>query len=335
MRVLGIDARGISARGGSASGGDAGPGAGIAHATRELIEELEKRSSEYGIELQVYRERMSGWGLSRALRRDGISHVLVPSGAVSPFIRGAVFPWIHDLAIFDHPEWFPQSAFKRFVTTNLFLNGLKRAKHIFSVSEDTRRAAADKSGVDVSDITVTYQGIKTSFLHGRKLYQREPYALILGTVEPRKNISFITDLWDDVRLRIPEARIVVAGKRGWGNVRLGKAEVVDRFDDVKRDELLKNASMLLLPSLHEGFGRTALEAMTLGVPVIASKRGAIPEVVGEVGVLLDPEDRQAWIQAIVNGFEGRLDGKLGIERVKRFSWEKTARIMLAKIDECW
>lgn len=325
MRILGVDARGI----------DAGMGAGIAHATRELVEELERQASGFGIEVKVYREVMGGFDLARLAKRDGIDHLLVPSGAVSPFIEGVIFPWVHDLAIFEHPEWFPQSLLKRLLTTYFFLRGLRKAKHIFSVSESTRQEIVRKAGIDRASITVTYQGVKTSATHGQELYQREPYALILGTIEPRKNITFITDLWDDIRLRIPEARLVVAGKKGWGNVRLGKAELVDTFDDVGRDELLKNASMLLLPSLHEGFGRTVLEAMTLGVPVVASHCGAIPEVVGDAGILLDPEDRQGWIQAIAQGFEGQLDGGKGIERAKCFSWEKTARIMLAKIDEYW
>jgi glycosyltransferase involved in cell wall biosynthesis len=325
MKRLGIDARGI----------DAGPGAGIAHATRELIEELEKRASEYGIALFVYRERMGGRDLAKKMKEDGVDHVLVPSGAVSPFVSGAVFPWVHDLAIFDHPEWFPQSFFKRFVTTRLFLYGLKRARHIFSVSEDTKKAITDKTGIGVMNITVTYQGIKQGEFLGKEMYQREPYALILGTVEPRKNISFVTDLWDEVRSVIPEARLVVAGRRGWGNVRLGKAEVVDVFDDARRDELLKNASMLLLPSFHEGFGRTALEAMAMGIPVVASRRGAITEVVGDAEILLEPSDKTGWVETIVEGFQGRIDGEKGKRQAERFSWEKTARIMLAKIVECW
>ncbi len=325
MKRLGVDARGI----------DTGLGAGIAHATRELVEELERRAGEYGITLFIYRVQMSGRDLAMKMKEDGVDHVLVPSGAVSPFVRGAVFPWVHDLVIFDHPEWFPQSVFKRFVTTRLFLYGLKRARHIFSVSEDTKKAITDKTGIGVMNITVTYQGIKQGDFLGKEMYQREPYALILGTVEPRKNISFVADLWDEVRSVIPEARLVIAGKKGWGNVRLGKAEVVDVFDDARRDELLKNASMLLLPSFHEGFGRTALEAMAMGVPVVASDRGAIPEVVEAAGRLLDPMDRAGWVKAIVDGFEGRIDGGKGKEQAERFSWEKTARIMLAKIVECW
>lgn len=326
MKRLGIDARGI----------DAGPGAGIAHATRELVDALQEYAPTAGVELVVYRETMSGSQLSSQLMRDKIDRVFVASGAVSPFIGGDVYPWVHDLAIFRHPEWFPQSFWKRFLTTRLFLKGLRRAKHIFSVSEDTKRNIKGIAGINESRITVTYQGIRGSLGFARDEDRHgEKYALILGTVEPRKNIAFIDELWGDVRRQVPDAKLLIAGRNGWGNVSIRNAERIERVSDEERDCLIANASMLLLPSHHEGFGRTALEAMAQGVPVIASNRGAIPEVVDGAGVLLGPGDREGWVAAIVDGFAGRIDGRVGIEQAKRFSWERTARIILAKIAEDW
>jgi glycosyltransferase involved in cell wall biosynthesis len=104
-----------------------------------------------------------------------------------------------------------------------------------------------------------------------------------------------------------------------------------QFDDAQRDEFVRHAAVLLLPSLHEGFGRTALEAMSAGVPVIASNRGAIPEVVGEAGLLLDPYSKEEWVKAIVGAFEGQLDGSKGPAQAARFSWDQTAGIILAKL----
>ena len=163
-------------------------------------------------------------------------------------------------------------------------------------------------------VTVTYQGIRPI-----EKGETKAYALVLGTINPRKNIPFLEALWPEVERRCPGVQLLIAGKP-----RL-------TFSDARRDDLVAHAAMLLLPSLHEGFGRTALEAMSAGVPVIASNRGAIPEVVGEAGLLLEPDDREGWIQAIVDGFEGHLDGSAGRARSKRFSWQKTADIMLAKL----
>jgi glycosyltransferase involved in cell wall biosynthesis len=142
-------------------------------------------------------------------------------------------------------------------------------------------------------------------------------------VNPRKNVKFIENLWPEVERQVPGAKLVIAG------------EPYMKFDDARRDELVRHASILLLPSLHEGFGRAALEGMSAGVPVIASHRGAIPEVVGDAGTLLDPADRAAWIKAIIQGVKGELDGSRGQAQARRFSWEATAHNILAKIAKDW
>lgn len=303
---LGIDLRHVPVH---------GTGAGVSHASVELAEALQR---EAGSEIQIELLQKPGSFLTvrTFIREKRIGCLLVPSGAVPPCIPIPCFPWVHDVEIFDHPEWFDQSFIKRFITTRLFLSGIKRAPHVFAVSEDTKRKLIQLTGISEQKVTVTYQGIKP-ISQG----QKKGYALILGSVNPRKNIPFIQELWPDVQKQVPRAELIVAG------------QPYMTFDDRTRDELVRNASVLLLPSLHEGFGRTALEAMSAGVPVIASRRGAIPEVVGDAGLLLEPMDRLGWIKGIVAAFEGRLDGTRGRERSKEFSWTKTARIMLAKLAE--
>src|SRR5690349_3011273 len=105
---------------------DGSPGAGVSHASKRLSEAL-------GV------ITLTGPGsflkVRRFVKENDLDALIVPSGAVPPFVQCDVFPWVHDLAIFDHPEWFPQSGFKRFLTTNLFLQGLRKAKHVFCVSE--------------------------------------------------------------------------------------------------------------------------------------------------------------------------------------------------------
>lgn len=292
-----------------------GPGAGVTHASVELAEAITRQAGDR-FEISILKE--SG-GFSKArtfIKKNEIDCLIVPSGAVPPFMPVPCFPWVHDVEIFEHPEWFAQSWLQRQITTRLFLNGVKNAPHIFSISEDTKRRLIALTGISEDDITVTYQGIKP-ISPGEK----KPYALILGSINPRKNIPFIQSLWPDVEQAVPNAKLVIAGLP------------LMTFDDRERDELIRHATVLLLPSLHEGFGRTALEAMSAGVPVIASNRGAIPEVVGKAGLLLDPIDRLGWTRGITTAFQGLLDGERGIERSKQFSWERTANIMLAKLAE--
>ena len=83
------------------------------------------------------------------------------------------------------------------------------------------------------------------------------------------------------------------------------------------------------PSLYEGFGLPALEAMACGVPVVASHAGSLPEVVGEAGILLDPDDAEAWADALervlLDGQEAKKLRETGLERAANFSWEEAAR----------
>ncbi|PYN09584.1 MAG: glycosyltransferase family 1 protein, partial [Candidatus Rokuibacteriota bacterium] len=99
--------------------------------------------------------------------------------------------------------------------------------------------------------------------------------------------------------------------------------------------LYRGARMLLLPSLYEGFGLTALEAMACGTPVITSNTSSLPEVVGDAALLVDPLDTAAIADAIARLFtDGRLGSELrerGLARARLFSWEKTGRAVQAAI----
>ena len=97
----------------------------------------------------------------------------------------------------------------------------------------------------------------------------------------------------------------------------------------RRTELFRSARFFLMPSFEEGFGLPALEAMAAGVPVIASRRGSIPEVVGDAGILIDPADPSALSAALESVLaDGCLWENLrqrGIARAVPFTWEQTAR----------
>jgi glycosyltransferase involved in cell wall biosynthesis len=96
--------------------------------------------------------------------------------------------------------------------------------------------------------------------------------------------------------------------------------------------LYQNAAALVYPSRYEGFGLPLVEAMASGTPVLASRAASIPEVVGESGVLLDPDDPRRWSDAIVSVMtDAVLRARLrsdGLSRAAMFSWERTARITL-------
>lgn len=305
---------------------DGSPGAGIAQATAGLWSALRIEASSFNIECRDHREC-----------KDGDPY-FSPSGVIPWGRRGPIFPWVHDLAIFSHPEWFPESWLRRQYTTRRFLYGLQKATHVFCVSEDTRQVVLNRASIPQEMTTVTSEGVN---LPERvlPLEEREDTVVILGTVEPRKNIPFVTGLWLQIQSRLTRpTKLIIAGKDGWGHVKIEHKEGIERqssLSNEERDVLLQKTKLVLVPSFYEGFGRVALEAMAAGTPVIASKVGAHPEVVGEGGVLLDLGTKDQWVNETVRLLEDSNDWKkqqdAGRIQAESFSWSLVARRILAVI----
>ncbi|MFH1280211.1 MAG: glycosyltransferase family 1 protein [Candidatus Beckwithbacteria bacterium] len=185
------------------------------------------------------------------------------------------------------------------------------------------------------------------------------YILFLGTIQPRKNLVRLVEAFSRIttegselalrdRLSINsrlEVRnqtrtdLIIAGKKGWMTEEIYEAPkkygVQDRVKFIGRVAeadivaVYKMASLFVWPSLMEGFGLPILEAFASGVPVIASKRGALPEVVGEAGLLIDPENVEELAKAIDLVFKSKelRQGLVekGYKQVKKFSWDKAAK----------
>ncbi len=290
-------------------------------------------------------ETRRGASLRSALRDHLCDLLLVLGGSCAPGVSTPQIPWVHDLAIFDHPEWFPQSGIQRMVTTNLFLRGLRRSPHLFAVSEDTRQSITRIAGIDPSKMTVTYEGGDPElFQEKSRLWIPGPsprmthgYCLMIGTVEPRKNFEMIASLWPEVHEKTGR-ELVVIGNVGWGNVQIPDHKSVHWKRGVSDDEkraCLLSADLVCVPSWHEGFGLVALEAMQAGAPLLSSDHGALPEVVGDGGILISPDDSAAWKAEIIRLLENederdRLAEK-GIEQAKSFSWHQTANHFIEEI----
>ncbi len=113
--------------------------------------------------------------------------------------------------------------------------------------------------------------------------------LFVGTPEPRKNLTRLADAAGRAGLRL-----VVAGAGGWGDDRPSTGvEWLGRVDDATLHALYAGAACLAIPSLDEGFGLPAVEAMAVGCPVVAARAGALPEICGDAAVLVDPLDTDA------------------------------------------
>jgi glycosyltransferase involved in cell wall biosynthesis len=165
------------------------------------------------------------------------------------------------------------------------------------------------------------------------------YALFLSTLKPSKNIEGLLAAWKEVLIDFPKLTLVVAGKKGWLYEHIftlvKKLDIEDSvvFTDyvpqVDKAPLIGGARLFVLPSFWEGFGLDPLNAMSLGVPVVVSSKGSLPEVVGEAGELVDPESTDSIASGIkkilsLPQSEYNKRSKEGIKHAQTFSWEKTA-----------
>lgn len=214
----------------------------------------------------------------------------------------------------------------------------RRASRVIVVSEQTKRDLIEHSGVPADRITVVPNGVGAQFSPNGPQANGQPYALVVGSLEPRKDP--VTAVEGFALLDDDDLRLVFAGPdRGDGSAARGAAErrgLEQRIEfkgHVSDDELAalyRGASCLVFPSRDEGFGLPLLEAMASGIPVVSTNAGALPEIAGGAAILVEPGDPAA----LAGGIERALADRerlvaAGFERVKQFSWAETAERTLA------
>jgi len=252
---------------------------------------------------------------------------------------------IHDLSFYIYPEFF--RPFQRRYLQHFTRWTSKRADQIIAVSESTRRDVIRFLGVAPDRVVTIPNGVEEIFRPlGRarlEAFRRrnglpERMILFLGTLEPRKNLLVLLEAYALLRQRGAQEMLVVAGGKGWyyesvyATVeRLGLRRWVIFPGYVPWEELplwYNAAELFVYPSLYEGFGLPPLEAMACGVPVVVSNVSSLPEVVGEAGVLVDPQDPQglavAMEELLADPARRRELAEAGLARARSFSWERTA-----------
>lgn len=252
----------------------------------------------------------------------------------APLTRGKppLVVTVHDLVTLRFPE--TMTPWSRLYGRATLKRVLDAADIVTVVSNDTANDVTTLLNFDASRVRVVWNGVDNIFFSGarEKPPVSGPYVLFVGTPEPRKNLGRLVDAMGVLRKRGWPHRLVMAGGGGWGNVKVDASHVeqVGRVTDQQLVSLYANAACLALPSLHEGFGLPAAEAMAAGTPVVAGNRGALPEVVGNAGVLVDPYD----VDSIASGIERALHERdhliaAGLRRAPQFSWDRAAESMAA------
>ncbi|MCB9454682.1 MAG: glycosyltransferase family 4 protein [Anaerolineaceae bacterium] len=258
---------------------------------------------------------------------------------------------VHDLNFLHYPDLL--TAESRRYYNDQIVAAVRQADHILADSEATKADIVEMLGVPAAKITVHMLGVEERFRplpdESLQTFYREydlpaQYILFVGTFEPRKNIGGLLAAYRALRNELPDAPpIVLAGRRGWmfdetmARIRqMGLDAHIHWRENIPDDALpalYNGAQVLVTPSFYEGFGLPALEAMACGTVPIVSNRSSLPEVVGDIGLQINPDDPTTLTQALYHaltdsGWLRRMQ-VAALERARLFTWSHTAAITLS------
>ncbi len=257
---------------------------------------------------------------------------------------------VHDLSFIHYPE--TMTAESRRYYNGQIAASVKRADHILAPSEATKADLIDILDVPGDKITVHPEGVDEQF-KPLKAECSQPviqalglpasYLLFVGTLEPRKNLLGLARAYRDLKLELPDApKLVIVGRPGWHFEQLmtdlNKVGINDDMiikhdvTDYQLPAVYNHALALISPSYYEGFGLPALEAMACGAVPIVSRVASLPEIVGDVGLLVDPNDvgsiSEALAHALTDSQWSERQKEAALRRAAEFRWSDTARIAL-------
>jgi glycosyltransferase involved in cell wall biosynthesis len=264
-----------------------------------------------------------------------VVHSLHP--LLMPAQRAAQVTTIHDLYFLDAPE--NTTAEIRRDYPSLAGAHARRADHVITVSDYTARQIFSRLGVAADRVTICPNGAPRWTPLGDHDRLQAGHVLFMGTIEPRKNVGALLRAYAGLLERRPDAPpLVLAGRLTEACLPLrddlsrpplaGHVHHLGYVEPSERERLYRQASMVVLPSLDEGFGLPALEAMAIGVPVVVSARGALPEVVGRAGLIVEPDDiaglTAAMERLLIDPVLARACAAEGLKQSRRFSWDVSA-----------
>lgn len=290
------------------------------------------------------RNRLERALLPRALRRADLVHF--PDHGIPPGANRPAVVTVHDISFLTHPETHSAASRRHYAAA---IQSLGRAKAVIVPSRHMRSALVERGLATATRVTIVpyASGLPAPPDACARQVWPAPFALMVGTVQPRKNIGLAARAFAASRFA-RHGTLMVAGSLGYRGSDIirtvraqpgtGSVRFLGRVSDASLARLLAQAEFVLMPSQDEGFGLPAVEAMMVGTPVIATRVGTVPEVVGGDALLINPDDAEgltAAIDRLADDAELRATlGAGGRARAGTFSWERTARGTLAVYQAC-
>ncbi len=289
-----------------------------------------------------------------------------PDFTLPPTRRGTrTLLTVHDLSFLRHPDTFVPTL-RRYLA-HVVPRSIEHADIVLADSVHTRSDLVSLLAVPGEKVEVIYPGVDARFRpdsatatdraqhsHNaladdlRSCYDVDdtPYVLSVGTLQPRKNYVRLIEAFGRTRRRLRgDLQLLIAGSRGWlcedvfsEADRHEHVRLLGFVEDEHLPDLYRGAALFALPSLYEGFGLPALEAMACGTPVVCSNTSSLPEVTGDAALLVDPWDVEALGVAMERALtdpelrRGMIDR--GLQRASRFAWPRAAR-QLSSVITSW
>lgn len=289
------------------------------------------------------------WRFDSLDKYIGRVDVFHSSDWLQPPVRAAKVTTLHDFAFWRYP----QTAHPRIlrVASRRLKLVAKEIDRAIAISQTTAQDARDFLKIPPEKIKVVYEaaGKEFSKRSSKKIEKvkakfgiKNNYLLSVATIEPRKNLGKILEAFFLFLKENPDFSLVIVGKIGWDKIVARLREKLPRViftGYLPIEELVSlysGASCLVFPSLYEGFGLPILEAFACGCPVVTAASGSMPEIAGKSAVLVNPLRADSIYFGIKNCLENKEELiKRGLERVKKFSWEKAARKTLGVYEEAF
>ncbi len=293
------------------------------------------------------------WSLPRLAKKHQIDILHCPANMAPLFYSGKCIVHIHDLCFVVNPQWY--SFQFRTLYKALIPQLAKRATKVTTNSNNSKNDLMQFCDIKAGKVGLIYWAVDDIFLNSSECndeshisesdrnFFKSDYFLYVGSLAPRKNIRTLVKAYEIFRDKNPDSKaklVLIGGESpllGSVKLKINKYESDIVIRGFVTDEVLsayyRNATMMVYPSLYEGFGLPPLEAMAAGTPVVTSNTSSIPEVVGEAALMVSPYDvvKLAGIMDRIYKDPSLRKWMIsqGLKQVRKYTWPRVARNTLS------